>query len=271
MFSTAKTAAPQQEKALEVLEIPLPFPDKPPGKNNNRKITFDAICRTILFDIAEKHDVHLEHEPEYGGRAYLEKQDYILMRQKQKLELQGEAIISNNIILAEQNETLTEQHEEIAYRDELLEKKEDRLRELTVKLDDVETLMDEVADIAYEKAVDAITAEVIIETQNQDLARLDQVRKWVENPDIKRSKAERAFGLSVVDNAADFLRKGIDRIIAAVKKKFLRPEVKKQKTEEIKREARPSVIAWLQQPHPELKETPEKNQPAKKKQYDMDR
>lgn len=46
---------PQQEKALEELGIPLPHPDKPKRKHNNRKQTFDAICRELLFEIAEKH------------------------------------------------------------------------------------------------------------------------------------------------------------------------------------------------------------------------
>ena len=32
----------------------------------------------MLFDICERHGLHLDREPEYGGRAYLEKQDYIL-------------------------------------------------------------------------------------------------------------------------------------------------------------------------------------------------
>lgn len=40
---------PQQEKALEELGIALPKPDKPKGRNNNRKQTFDAICRTMLL------------------------------------------------------------------------------------------------------------------------------------------------------------------------------------------------------------------------------
>ena len=70
---------PQQEKALEELGIPLPKPEQPKGKHNNRKQTFDAVCRTILFDIAKRHGLHLEQEPSYGGRDYLEKQDYIPM------------------------------------------------------------------------------------------------------------------------------------------------------------------------------------------------
>ena len=73
---------PQQEKALEELGIPLPKPEQPKGKHNNRKQTFDAVCRIILFDVAKRHGLHLEQEPSYGGRDYLEKQDYI-SRQKE--------------------------------------------------------------------------------------------------------------------------------------------------------------------------------------------
>src|SRR5699024_10455036 len=47
---------PQQEKALEELGIPLPHPDKPKGKHNNRKQTFDAICRELLFEIARSEE-----------------------------------------------------------------------------------------------------------------------------------------------------------------------------------------------------------------------
>ncbi len=77
--------APQQEKALEALGFDLPDPDGKPSKLNNRKKTFDAACRALLFDICAEHGLHLDHEPEYGGRAYLEKQDYILMKQREKL------------------------------------------------------------------------------------------------------------------------------------------------------------------------------------------
>ena len=45
-------------------------PDKPKGKHNNRKQSFDAICRELLFEICKKHGLHLDREPEYGGRAY---------------------------------------------------------------------------------------------------------------------------------------------------------------------------------------------------------
>ena len=46
--------APQQEKALEALGFELPDPDKPLSRRNNRKITFDAACRKMLFEIAKR-------------------------------------------------------------------------------------------------------------------------------------------------------------------------------------------------------------------------
>ena len=100
---------------MEELGIPLPKPEQPKGKHNNRKQTFDAVCRTILFDIAKRHGLHLEQEPSYGGRDYLEKQDYILMKQKEQLATQ-----------------------------------EQKLEELTLKIEDVETLLEDVSGAAYD-------------------------------------------------------------------------------------------------------------------------
>ena len=59
--------APQQEKALEALGFELPNPDKPLSRRNNRKITFDAACRKMLFEIAKRHGLELEEEAEYGA------------------------------------------------------------------------------------------------------------------------------------------------------------------------------------------------------------
>ena len=83
-----REVGPQQEKALEALGFVLPDPDKPLSRRNNRKITFDAACRKMLFEIAKRHGLELEEEAEYGNRQYLEKQDYILAKQKEQLAAQ---------------------------------------------------------------------------------------------------------------------------------------------------------------------------------------
>jgi len=77
---------PQQEKALEALGFELPFPDKPMGKKNNRKMVFDKECRKLLFDICEQHGLHLDHEAEFGQKKHLEKNDFIIAKQEEKLD-----------------------------------------------------------------------------------------------------------------------------------------------------------------------------------------
>lgn len=130
---------PQQEKALEQLGFELPNPDKPVGRTNNRKMTFDSACRALLFDIAKNHGLQLEEEPEYGGQKYLEKQDFILARQKEQITLQ-----------------------------------EQKLEDLTFKIEHVEALIDEVSDIAYDKAVEVVTDIVRQETHKKDIQLVEE-------------------------------------------------------------------------------------------------
>src|SRR5699024_12048684 len=114
----------------------------------HRKPTFDGGGRRLRLCIRRKHGGHLEQEPSYGGRAYLEKQDYILMKQKEKLVQQ-----------------------------------EQKLEELTLKIEDVETLVDEVSDIAYDKAVEVITDTVRQETHKEDIRLVEEAKKWVLSPE----------------------------------------------------------------------------------------
>lgn len=136
--------APQQEKALEALGFELPKPDKPLGRYNNRKITFDAACRTMLFEIAKRHGLELDEVPEYGGQAYLEKQDYILKKQneriaEQKKELQEQSIQYVGLMedcrnqrdeYAELFNQAIRQSEEISKNNEKIKSQENELEEL---------------------------------------------------------------------------------------------------------------------------------------------
>ena len=119
----------------------LPDPDKPLSRRNNRKITFDAACRKMLFEIAKLHGLELEEEAEYGNRKYLEKQDFILAKQKEQLT-------------AQQN----------------------RLDELTLKVNDMETLIDEVSAAAYDKAVEVVTDVVRTETRKEDMRMIEDTK-----------------------------------------------------------------------------------------------
>ena len=201
---------PQQEKALEELGIALPKPDKPKGRNNNRKQTFDAICRTMLFDITRKYGLHLEEEPSYGGRDYLEKQDYILFKQKKQMKNQTEILDT-----------------------------------LTLKIEEVEALIDEVSDIAYDKAVEVVTDEVRVETHKEDIRLVEQSKAWVLSPERKASQKERTYAVSRLDGVITKITKAMQTAVKTIQTTLIKPEVKKVNTEQIKKKARSSILDRL--------------------------
>ena len=235
--------APQQEKALEALGFDLPNPDQKPSKLNNRKMTFDAACRAMLFDICAKHGLHLDHEPEYGGRKYLEKQDYILMKQKQQMAVQ----------------------------DQQIESKKVDLEELTVRIEDTEAFVEEVADTAYEQAVDAVTRTVREEIRNEDFGLIEEQRRIVLN-DASLSDRERNFAGRIFAGLMNRFR-GMtqyisDRISAILKS----PEKKAVIKEPIKESIR-DRLARSQKKADELnaRRREEQGLPPKRKQQNIER
>lgn len=219
---------PQQEKALEELGFELPHPDKKMSKTNNRKVTFDATCRVILFDICEKHGLHLDQEPEYGSRKYLEKQDYIIQKQKEILE-QKEAEIS-------QVQT--------------------QLDEMTLKFEELETLVDEVAEAAYDKAVEVVTNTVQVETMKADLHRVDEIRAKLDDKTKPYKDVERKFAKQVLDVVAKRIRNAMTSITQKIVKTLQSPETKKQNLEPIRKEAKKSILAKLKENQEIVKNTP---------------
>lgn len=221
MSLTARTStanfAPQQEKALEALDVPLPNPDKPKGRHNNRKQTFDAICRELLFEIAQKHGLHLDHEPEYGGRAYLEKQDYILAKQKEQFA-----------------------------------QKEREFAELTLKVEEVEMLIDEVSEIAYDKAVEVVTDTVRAQTQAADLMEIAGYRKWANAPERKHNDATKNVINKCLDAVTSSLKKVAAKITEKIQTALQSPAARAANKAKVKEKARESVLAKLEQGKAEI-------------------
>ena len=191
--------APQQEKALEALSFELPDPDKPLSRRNNRKITFDAACRKMLFEIAKRHGLELEEEAEYGNRKYLEKQDFILAKQKEQLA-------------AQQN----------------------KLDELTLKVSDMETLLDDVSAAAYDKAVEVVTDVVRTETRKEDMRMIEDTKKWVLSPERKAPQATREYAAHRLDTVLDKFLKTMQTTAARLQEKLLKPEARQKGKEQVK-------------------------------------
>ena len=202
--------APQQEKALEALGFDLPDPDKPLSRRNNRKITFDAACRKMLFEIAKRYGLDLEEEAEYGNRKYLEKQDFILAKQKEQLA-------------AQQN----------------------RLDELTLKVGDMETLLEDVSAAAYDKAVEVVTDVVRTETRKEDMRMIEDTKKWVLSPECKAPQATREYAAHRLDTVLDKFLKTMQTTAAHLQEKLLKPEVRQKGKEQVKEKARDSVLQLL--------------------------
>ena len=202
--------APQQEKALEALGFELPDPDKPLSRRNNRKITFDAACRKMLFEIAKRHGLELEEEAEYGNRKYLEKQDFILAKQKEQLAAQ-----------------------------------QSKLDELTLKVSDMETLLENVSAAAYDKAVEVVTDVVRTETREEDMRMIEDTKKWVLSPERKAPQATREYAAHRLDTVLDKFLKTMQTTAIRLQEKLLKPEVRQKGKEQVKEKARDSVLQLL--------------------------
>ena len=202
--------APQQEKALEALGFDLPDPDKPLSRRNNRKITFDAACRKMLFEIAKRHGLELEEEAEYGNRKYLEKQDFILAKQKEQLAAQ-----------------------------------QSKLDELTLKVSDMETLLENVSAAAYDKAVEVVTDVVRTETRKEDMRMIEDTKKWVLSPERKAPQSTREYAAHRLDTVLDKFLKTMQTTATRLQEKLLKPEVRQKGKEQVKEKARDSVLQLL--------------------------
>ena len=212
---------PQQEKALEKMGIGLPDPTKPKGKNNNRKMTFDKMCRELLFEICENHDLYLQREPTSGGRAYMEKQEYIIAQQKKKLA-----------------------------------EMEAALEAATLKLEDVEAISAEVSEAAYEKAVEVVTEKVQAETVKTDLATVSDYQKWVTSPERGTPESTRNLLGRVLDKVKGRIEKTAAKVLETVRSRLREPAVRKANTAEIRTAAKVSLLEKLKETKERLRPEP---------------
>ncbi len=197
---------PQQEKALEELGFELPDPTKKKGKYNNRKMSFDAECRRLFLEIAQRNGVQVECEPIYGGATYLEKQDFIIENQKRRLE-----------------------------------EKQAELQEITMKVADMESFVEEIAEDAYEKACETVTEDVVEQTGQENLKELQKYKQWITAEERKLPKEVRSLVGRCMDTLEKRFRDVAGQMVRRVKEALQNPKRKEAAKEEIKQQARISV------------------------------
>ena len=114
-----------------------------------------------------------------------------------------------------------------------------------MKIEDVETLIDEVSDIAYDKAVEIVTAAVKKETHLEDIRLVEESKNWVLSPERKASKKEREYAAKRLDGVIAKIKNAMQSAVLKIQNKLMQPEVKKAGTEQIKTKARTSVLSKL--------------------------
>ena len=83
---------PKQEQALKALGFDFPDPAKKSGRYNNRKMSYDSACRELFIGICKEHGIEIEEEPIYGGKSYLEKEEYIREKLKDDISTMQEKL-----------------------------------------------------------------------------------------------------------------------------------------------------------------------------------
>ena len=276
--------APQQEKALEVLGFELPKPDKPLGRYNNRKITFDAACRTMLFEIAKRHGLELDEVPEYGGRDYLEKQDYILKKQneriaEQKKELQEQSIQYVGLLedcrnqrdeYAELFDQAIRQSEEISKNNEKIKSQENELEELFSQWVDVNDLFNDAVNGSYDQAVLAVSDVGLNKALQEAVNEIDQHLEWLMEPERIADFRTRKYAEEQILCLRKNIIGAIKSLLSRGTQFFYIPEVKKAAMEQIKEDSRPSVLQKLQQRQEEIAQREQTCTKPKKRSHGME-
>jgi serine/arginine repetitive matrix protein 2 len=227
----------------------------------------------MFLDICKRHGLEIDEEPSYGGRQYLEKQDYIRMKQKEEIAVQQEMlnqqrdkvnanhlelarqsnhVRANEKVIQSQKEKIEQQEKEfkenfisnsdrILSQGELIEEQREELQQLTLRIEDVETLLDEVSSEAYDKAVDKVAEETMRATRKDDIRLAEDSKRWIQSPERKASRKEKEYAINRLDGLIKKIEYAMEKAVVRVVRQLKQPEKKKAVVEEIKKEVKPSI------------------------------
>ena len=166
----------------------------------------------------------MDVEPVYGGASYLEKQDFIIMNQKKRIE-EKQAVLDG----------------------------------LVMKIEDVNAVIEEAVDLAYEKACEVVTKRVKEDTVKH---AVDVVKDYGEllqqQPKDKLSDKSKSVASKVVNAIVAKLEKAsqalLGNIISALNEPKNKVKAKEQIKEQIKEQARVSIQAKLKEKQKQVME-----------------
>ena len=148
----------------------------------------------------------------------MEKQDYIIARQKKKLA-----------------------------------EMEAALEAATLKLEDVETISAEVSEAAYEKAVEVVTETVQAETVKADIATVSDYQEWVTSPARGTPEKTRNLLGKVLEKVKGRIRETAATVLEKVRARLHEPAVRESNTAEIRTAAKESLLKRLRETQERLR------------------
>lgn len=89
--------------ALQRTLLELPNPDKKEGQKNNRKITFDKMCRQKLIEIGRAHGLNIEDKPKSKEKVGLTLEEY-----QRRQDQEQQEVFKDLVQLAELNVAMAE-------------------------------------------------------------------------------------------------------------------------------------------------------------------
>ena len=226
----------------------------------------------------------LDEVPEYGGRAYLEKQDYILKKQneriaEQKKELQEQSIQYVGLLEdcrnqrdenAELFNQMIRQSEEILKNNEKIKSQENELEELFSQWVDVNDLFNDAVNGSYDQAVLAVSDVGLNKALQEAVNEIDQHLEWLMEPERIADFRTRKYAEEQILCLRKNIIGAIKSLLSRGTQFFYIPEVKKAAMEQIKEDSRPSVLQKLQQRQEEINQREQICTKPKKRSHGME-
>lgn len=159
-----------QKEALKAMGIERPDLSKKESKYNNAKMTYTAQTRAKWIEIAERHGIEIEKEPQEKSRSGLT----MLQLKKRTLEEQIAKFENDIAVLDSQYENKTERDENL---DKEIAEKEKQLSQKTAELDGINAHIEELKEQEKES--------------EQTLEENEELRRFVQS-EIKKEESKLA-------------------------------------------------------------------------------
>ena len=105
----------------------------------------------------------------------------------------------------------------------------------------------------------------------EDIEMIEDTKVWLQSPERKAPQKERDYAVARMDGIIKKIRKAMQSTLEKVKSTLLRPDKKKAVTEEIKKQAKPSILESLRRGMEEQRKRDSESQTQKKqKKQDME-